>query len=49
MPSGAVIDPDSSAIVQAVLANPDLVVNLDNYDFGIPFYTATASTPAART
>lgn len=45
LPADPAIDPASSAIASRVLANPSLVVNLDLYAFGIPFYTATASTP----
>lgn len=43
--AGVASDPDSSQIVDRVLDNPSLVMNLNMYAFGIPFYTAGPSTP----
>ncbi len=48
IPADARLDPQSSAIRRAVLANPSLVMNVETYSFGIPFYTATPSTPRVR-
>ena len=45
IPAGAAVDPQSSAIADAVLTNPALVVNVAIDAYGIPFYTATPSTP----
>lgn len=45
IPGNAATDPGSAKLVSAVLANPSLVMNLNLYAYGIPFYTATASTP----
>ncbi len=46
--SNAASDPQSSQIVSNVLDNRSLVMNLNLYAFGIPFYTATASTPRVQ-
>ena len=45
VPAGAALDPQSAAISRAVLTKQSLVVNVAIYAYGIPFYTATASTP----
>ncbi|WP_375388159.1 hypothetical protein [uncultured Amnibacterium sp.] len=45
IPQNPAIDPASAAVQKAVLRNPKLVVNTILYSYGIPFYTATASTP----
>ena len=45
IPAGAALDPQSTRISRSVLTNPSLVVNLAIYAYGIPFYTATSSTP----
>lgn len=46
--SNAASDPDSGQIVSNVLDNRSLVMNLNMYAYGIPFYTATASTPRVQ-
>jgi hypothetical protein len=45
IPASAPLDPLSAAIESHVLANPNLVLNADLYSFGLPMFTATASTP----
>ena len=45
IPTGASTDPASEAIASQVLTNPALVVNVNLYEFAIPFQTATSSTP----
>ena len=48
IPADAPLDPRSAAVQRQVLRNPSLVVNTAVYAYGIPFYTATASTPMVR-
>lgn len=48
IPADPAIDPRSAAIQREVLRSTRLVVNAAIYAYGIPFYTATASTPLVR-
>lgn len=48
IPADPAIDPNSGAIGREVLQSTRLVVNTAIYAYGIPFYTATSSTPMVR-
>jgi hypothetical protein len=48
IPAGSALDPNTAAMESTVLRNPGLVLNVDLYSFGLPFYTATPSTPRVR-